>query len=120
MSTALVVAACYLMGSIPFGWLLSRSSGHPDLRTQGSGNIGATNVLRVVGWRPAIAALVLDAGKGGGAGTGKAEVLQAARDAWPHLDFPDDNAADAAWLGVAGLRGLGIEVQGMESGSPRR
>ena len=43
-------------------------------------------------------------GKGGGAGTGKAEVLQAARDAWPHLDFPDDNAADAAWLGALNIR----------------
>lgn len=54
----------YLLGSIPFGLLLTRMSGGGDLRNIGSGNIGATNVLRT--GRKGIAALtlLLDAGKG--------------------------------------------------------
>ncbi|HWP85066.1 MAG TPA: glycerol-3-phosphate 1-O-acyltransferase PlsY [Terriglobia bacterium] len=57
-------AAGYLLGSIPFGYLLYRARGGGDIRRTGSGNIGATNVLRAAGWLPAAATLVLDAGKG--------------------------------------------------------
>ena len=53
----------YLMGSIPFGLLLTRLAGTPDLRSLGSGNIGATNVLRTGRKDLALATLVLDAGK---------------------------------------------------------
>ena len=55
----------YLLGSIPFGLVLARLAGHGNLRATGSGNIGATNVLRATGRRSlAAATLVLDAGKG--------------------------------------------------------
>jgi glycerol-3-phosphate acyltransferase PlsY len=59
--------AAYLLGSIPFGLLLSRIFGGGDVRTSGSGNIGATNVARVAGPLPGILTLLLDAGKGAAA-----------------------------------------------------
>ena len=56
----------YFLGSLPFGWLLGRLAGQ-DIRRAGSRNIGATNVLRLCGWRYGIAALLLDAAKGAAA-----------------------------------------------------
>lgn len=57
------VAASYLIGAIPFGLVLSRSSG-VDIRRQGSGNIGATNVARLLGKKIGILTLLLDIAKG--------------------------------------------------------
>jgi glycerol-3-phosphate acyltransferase PlsY len=54
----------YLLGSIPFGLLLTRAAGLGDIRRMGSGNIGATNVLRTGNKWLALATLILDAGKG--------------------------------------------------------
>ena len=54
----------YLLGSIPFGLLLTRAAGMGDIRSIGSGNIGATNVLRTGNKKLAAATLVLDALKG--------------------------------------------------------
>lgn len=54
----------YLLGSVPFGLLLTRAAGLGDIRTIGSGNIGATNVLRTGNKPVAAATLLLDAGKG--------------------------------------------------------
>ncbi|MGR0480914.1 MAG: glycerol-3-phosphate 1-O-acyltransferase PlsY [Candidatus Electronema sp. V4] len=59
----LLPAAAYLIGSIPFGLLLSRRSGI-DIRQHGSGNIGATNVSRLVGKKIGLLTLLLDAAKG--------------------------------------------------------
>jgi glycerol-3-phosphate acyltransferase PlsY len=59
----LLVLAGFVVGSIPFGVLISRRLG-VDIRIKGSGNIGATNVARVLGLGPGILVLVLDAGKG--------------------------------------------------------
>ncbi|MCX5642863.1 MAG: glycerol-3-phosphate 1-O-acyltransferase PlsY [Candidatus Omnitrophica bacterium] len=53
----------YLLGSLPFGYLIGRSYG-VDIRTKGSGNIGAANILRVIGKGPALATLLLDTVKG--------------------------------------------------------
>jgi len=63
MADLLAVLAAYLMGSIPFAQLLSKRRG-VDLRRVGSGNVGATNVLRTLGVRPAVLATMLDAVKG--------------------------------------------------------
>lgn len=53
----------YLLGSIPFGLLLTRLAGQGDIRSIGSGNIGATNVLRTGNRGLALATLLLDCGK---------------------------------------------------------
>src|SRR5207342_3434285 len=54
----------YLLGSIPFGLILTSAAGLGDIRKQGSGNIGATNVLRTGNKTLAAATLLLDAAKG--------------------------------------------------------
>jgi glycerol-3-phosphate acyltransferase PlsY len=54
----------YLLGSIPFGYLLVRLTGGGDIRFKGSGNIGATNVARTSGWSIGVATLLLDTAKG--------------------------------------------------------
>jgi glycerol-3-phosphate acyltransferase PlsY len=69
----LALAGGYLLGSIPFGLVLAKLAGLGDLRQIGSGNIGATNVLRAGGKGVAALTLILDAAKG------TAAVLLAAR-----------------------------------------
>lgn len=63
----LVAALAYLLGSVPFGVVITRVLGLGDLRAIGSGNIGATNVLRTGHKGAAAATLLLDAAKGGAA-----------------------------------------------------
>jgi len=87
MIPALAFAVGYLLGSIPFGLIIMRAAGGPDVRTIGSGNIGATNVLRTGRKGLAAATLLCDALKG------TAAVLLAA-----HYASPD--AALAAGLGA--------------------
>lgn len=65
MVLVLVALAAYLLGSVPFGIVITRALGLGDLRQIGSGNIGATNVLRTGNKGAAAATLLLDAGKGG-------------------------------------------------------
>jgi glycerol-3-phosphate acyltransferase PlsY len=77
----------YLLGSVPFGLLLTRAAGGPDVRTIGSGNIGATNVLRTGRKGLAAATLVCDMLKG------TLAVLAAAH-------FAGEDAALAAGLGA--------------------
>lgn len=60
----ILLAAAYLIGGIPFGYVLVRLTTGRDVRTGGSGNIGATNVLRTTGRAAAVATLVLDIAKG--------------------------------------------------------
>ena len=82
----------YALGSIPFGLLLTRAAGLGDVREIGSGNIGATNVLRTGSRTLAVATLVLDAAKG-------AAAVLIAGWLWPDLPQAEGIAAIAAFLG---------------------
>ncbi len=64
---AIAILLGYLLGSIPFGLVLTRLAGLGDIRNVGSGNIGATNVLRTGNKPLALATLLLDGGKGAAA-----------------------------------------------------
>jgi len=95
----------YLIGSIPFGLLLTRAAGLGDIRRIGSGNIGATNVLRTGRKGLAAATLILDAGKGAAA------VLLAARLFGPTVGLAGGFGAlighvAPAWLGFRGGKGV--------------
>jgi glycerol-3-phosphate acyltransferase PlsY len=82
------------VGAVPVGYLVARFLG-VDIRRRGSGNIGATNVLRTAGWTPAVATLAADVAKGyaatwvgsqagaGPAWAGAAAVLAVAGNCWP-------------------------------------
>jgi glycerol-3-phosphate acyltransferase PlsY len=94
----------YLVGSIPFGLLLAKAAGKGDIRQIGSGNIGATNVLRTGSKVLAAAVLLLDLGKG----------FAAVMAAWRWLPDAVSAAALAAvighcfpvWLGFKGGKGV--------------
>ena len=64
ISMALALGFVFLLGGVPFGLILGMLFRGIDVRTQGSGNIGATNVARVMGWGLGSATLLLDAAKG--------------------------------------------------------
>jgi acyl phosphate:glycerol-3-phosphate acyltransferase len=64
VGAAALAFAGYLLGSIPFGLLVARAVRGVDVRASGSGNIGATNVVRVAGVGPGLLVLALDAAKG--------------------------------------------------------
>ena len=94
----------YLLGSIPFGLLLTRFAGHGDIRGIGSGNIGATNVLRAGGKGLAALTLALDLAKGTVAvmiasGWGREAALVAAGCVILGHMFP-------IWLGFRGGKGV--------------
>ena len=64
---ALSIALGYLLGALPMGYLVGRSLAGTDVRTQGSGKTGATNVRRVLGWKGFFLVYLLDVGKGAAA-----------------------------------------------------
>lgn len=64
MTTALLVLGGYVLGSMPWGYWLVRLVKREDIRLQGSGNIGGTNVWRVYGWRLGVPVVLLDTLKG--------------------------------------------------------
>jgi glycerol-3-phosphate acyltransferase PlsY len=82
--------AGYLLGSIPFGILLTRLFGGGDIRASGSGNIGATNVSRVAGPIPGVLTLILDGLKGAAA-------------VWLAAHFSNSSAM---WMTAAGVAAL--------------
>lgn len=100
-----VATAAYLIGSVPFGWLLSRAAGLGDIRAIGSGNIGATNVLRTGRRDIAALTLALDAAKGAIA------VLAAAQWAGPGWALLAGVASvvghcTSVWMGGKGGKGV--------------
>ena len=111
LSYSMGLAVGYLMGSIPFGLLLTRAAGLGDVRNIGSGNIGATNVLRTGRKGLAALTLLLDALKAAGAVWLMRLVSEDAVDAGAgaalgaflgHL-FP-------VWLGFRGGKGIAVYV----------
>jgi glycerol-3-phosphate acyltransferase PlsY len=64
LTAALWLLASYLLGAIPTSYLVSRAFAKIDLRQHGSGNLGATNLYRVLGWKYAIPVAVFDIAKG--------------------------------------------------------
>jgi glycerol-3-phosphate acyltransferase PlsY len=64
MILALLALLGYGIGSVPFSFLVARLSGVKDVRAVGSGNVGATNVMRSAGTLPGVVALILDGSKG--------------------------------------------------------
>ena len=90
VTTLLIPLAAYILGSIPFGLILAKLFGRTDVRKGGSGNIGATNVARVVGPLAGILTLILDVAKG------SVVVLLAAR-------LSQDSAT---WMMIAALAAL--------------
>lgn len=96
----------YLLGSVPFGVLVTKAMGLGDLRQIGSGNIGATNVLRTGNKAAALATLLLDGGKG-------AAAVLVARALTGHEDAAQIAGLGAflghlfpAWLGFRGGKGV--------------
>ena len=88
----IVFAIGYLLGSIPFGLIVTRLAGKGDVREVGSGNIGATNVMRAGGKGPAAVTLLLDALKG-------ALAVWIAQNFLPGLPGADQAAAAGALIG---------------------
>jgi len=103
------LVAGYLLGSVPFGLVLTRLAGLGDIRQIGSGNIGATNVLRTGHKGLALATLLLDGGKGAIAALlalwlgGEQAMLLAGFAAVLGHNFP-------VWLGFKGGKGVATTV----------
>lgn len=64
LSVALILSVSYLLGSIPGSLLVGKTLHGIDIRNHGSGNAGATNTFRVLGWKSGLLATVIDLGKG--------------------------------------------------------
>ncbi|HUI75953.1 MAG TPA: glycerol-3-phosphate 1-O-acyltransferase PlsY [Candidatus Acidoferrum sp.] len=90
IALALLFPGAYLLGSIPFGLMLSKLFGGGDVREAGSGSIGATNVARAAGLSAGILTLVLDAAKGAAAVWMAGRITQ----------------ESATWMMLAGLAAL--------------
>lgn len=93
---AVLIAGAYVIGSIPFSFLVARLVSGQDIRNLGSGNVGATNVARTVGKGPGIVALLLDGAKGWGV-VALAEWL---------LRSDASDPATGWWIGVAAVVGV--------------
>jgi acyl phosphate:glycerol-3-phosphate acyltransferase len=110
-----VVVASYLLGSIPFGYMAGRLAGI-DVRNFGSGNIGATNVVRLLGKRYGYPVFALDFLKGLAAVTLSSAVARIADAQWPSAEMFGISAAISAvvghsfplWLKFRGGKGVAV------------
>jgi glycerol-3-phosphate acyltransferase PlsY len=130
MTLLLVLVLAALLGSIPFGVLIAWGATGSDLRRVGSGNIGATNVLRASGPLPAALTLLLDAGKGvaaiavarmlappgGTAPEGMGTELPAAYE-WAAVAAVAGHVF-SPWLGLRGGKGVATAVGALGAISP--
>jgi glycerol-3-phosphate acyltransferase PlsY len=96
-----LVVGAYLLGSIPFSFLVVRLVAGRDLREEGSRNVGATNVARTVGKMPGIIALLLDIAKGYGAIVLARWLV--AQPGWPFDAGPSPWQSREFWIAMAGL-----------------
>lgn len=96
-----LVALAYLIGSIPFSFLVVRLVAGKDVRDHGSGNVGATNVARTAGKVPGIVALLLDIAKGYAVIPLAAWLV--ARPDWPFAVGPAPWESHAMWVALAGF-----------------
>jgi acyl phosphate:glycerol-3-phosphate acyltransferase len=98
---AVLLAVAYLVGSIPFSYLIARLFAGKDVRQEGSGNVGATNVARTAGKLAGVLALAGDLLKG------VAIILIArwlvARPEWPYAAGPQPWESREMWVALAGL-----------------
>jgi acyl phosphate:glycerol-3-phosphate acyltransferase len=92
VATLILALTGYLLGSIPFGLIFAKTLGGKDVREHGSGNIGATNVSRVVGPVAGILTLFMDTAKGAAA-------------VWLAARFSEDAAIAMMFAGIAALLG---------------
>src|SRR5690606_34807935 len=104
MTEVLVLLGAFVLGSVPFAQIVLRGRGL-DLRLVGSGNVGATNVLRVSSTRLAVAALTLDAAKGSLAVLLARDLGGAALPAWAGLAAVVGHVYPP-WLGFRGGKGM--------------
>jgi glycerol-3-phosphate acyltransferase PlsY len=115
-----VLAASYLIGSVPFSFLVARAFGVSDVRRVGSGNVGATNVLRSAGRLAGLLAFLLDTGKGAAAAALAAKLV-------PGVGWLPPAAAVAAvvghmfpvWLRFEGGKGVATGLGAFAPLAPR-
>src|SRR5437016_7483122 len=106
MLPAALLLLAYLIGSIPFSFLVVKAFAGADIRQHGSRNVGATNVARTFGKLPGIIALLLDIAKGYGAVAAAAWIV--CMPEWPYR--ADASALSihqpAFWIGLAALAAI--------------
>ena len=120
LTFALVALVAYFLGSIPSGYIAGRVAGI-DVRTVGSGNIGATNVTRVLGKRFGYPVFALDFGKGLAAVVAGVMIAKAAHSSAQFVDLCGTGAAIfsvlghsySIWLGFKGGKGVATSLGGL-------
>lgn len=100
----LLIAIVYAIGSIPFSFLVVRMFAGVDIRKHGSGNVGATNVMRNFGKLPGLLALILDIAKGYLAIVVARQIVRSFATSSPiDLAHPPFYVFPSFWIGLAGL-----------------